>query len=243
MALLVPLAAAFIVTCRRRAMPCAANVLSLVCLVSALVATGSRGAVLGLGLGAMTWAVLRWSSRAVAWAVAAVVVGTVAVAMSPARPLQTTFEGRIYLWQVVAPHATARPLVGQGPGAVALRFLDWQHDADARGVRDPRFRGLTDHVHNDYLEALVERGVPGLVTLVAPLVSVGVVAWRRRRPTSPMAAACAATVVAGAACAFVDFPLARPVELVVWWTAVALVHIEVGPTSASGPLCEENLDV
>jgi O-antigen ligase len=166
-------------------------------------------------------------------------VGTVVVALSPARPLQTTLAGRVYLWQVVAPHAIARPLVGQGPGAVSLRFADWQHEADARGVSDRRFRGLTDHVHNDFLEALVERGLPGMLTLMAPLVSTWLMARRRRRGRTALMAACAAAVVSGATCALVDFPLARPVELVWWWSAVALVHAESGPALVPGHLTEE----
>jgi O-antigen ligase len=237
MALSVPLGAAVVTASRgRTGVSYAAALVSLVCLMGALVATGSRGAVLGLSAGAMTWASLRWSGRALVGLGVVLVIGTLAVAWSPARPLQTTLEGRVYLWQVVAPHAAARPLIGQGPGAVALRFVDWQHEADARGVSDVRFRGVTDHVHNDYLEALVERGVPGLLALLAPLVSTWLVVWRRARPLPAPTAACAAAVMAGAACALVDFPLARPVELVWWWTAVVVVHLEPGPVIGSRPL-------
>lgn len=239
MALAVPFAAASVVRRDGRRAGSAIGLLSLACLVGALVATGSRGAVLGLAAGAATWAGLRWSGRALAWVGVVLVIGTLAVALSPARPLQTTLAGRVYLWQVVAPHAMARPLVGQGPGAVALRFVDWQHEADDRGVSDKRFRGVTDHVHNDYLEALVERGVPGLLSLLAPLLSIWTLLWARARPSPPLTAACAAAVMAGAACAFVDFPLARPAELVWWWTAVAVVHVEPGPSSAPGTLREE----
>lgn len=228
MALSVPLAVALLVRAAGAAHRALCG-LSLMVLGLALVATGSRGAVLGLAAGALTWAWLRWSPRALTGVAVVLVGGTLAIALSPARPLQTTLAGRVYLWQVVAPHAMARPLVGQGPGAVALRFAGWQQEADARGVRDPRFRGLTDHVHNDYLEALVERGVPGVLTLLAPLVGTCLVVGRRRQQQdAPLRAACAASVVAGAACAVVDFPLARPVELVWWWTAVALVHVQAG---------------
>lgn len=242
MALSVPLGAASVMRATSRPRY-AAGLVSLGCLVGALVATGSRGAVLGLAAGALTWALLRWSGRALVGVAVVMVIGTLAVALSPARPLQTTLAGRVYLWQVVAPHATARPLVGQGPGAVALRFVDWQHEADDRGVSDKRFRGVTDHVHNDYLEALVERGLPGLLALLAPLVSTWALVWRRPRPASPVTAACAAAVMAGAACALVDFPLARPVELVWWWTAVAVVHVENGAAARAAPLREKDTHV
>lgn len=225
MALTVPLTATLVVRPSGR-WAYAAGGGSLVLLMGALVATGSRGAVLGLVAGVVTWASLRWSGRALVAVAAVVMVGTAVVAMSPARPLQTTLAGRVYLWQVVAPHAMARPLVGQGPGVVSIRFAAWQQEADTRGVSDPRFRGLTDHVHNDFLEALVERGLPGVLTLIAPLVSTWLVARRRRRAGTALVASCAAAVVSGATCALVDFPLARPVELVWWWTAVALVLSE-----------------
>ncbi len=229
MALTIPLSAALLVEARGARRRGLAGLL-LAVLASALVATGSRGAVLGLAAGAVTWAGLRWSPRALVGVAVVLVGGTAAVALSPARPLQTTLAGRVYLWQVVAPHATARPLVGQGPGAVALRFAGWQQQADTRGISDPRFRGLTDHVHNDYLEALVERGVPGVLTLLAPLLSTCLlVVGRRHQPNAALRSACAASVMAGAACALVDFPLARPVELVWWWTAIALVHGQNGP--------------
>lgn len=242
MALSVPLGAAAVMR-EPSSSRYALGLVSVACLVVALVATGSRGAVLGLAAGTLTWAILRWSRRALMGVGVVLVIGTFAVALSPARPLQTTLAGRVYLWQVVAPHATARPLVGQGPGAVALRFVDWQHEADDRGVSDKRFRGVTDHVHNDYLEALVERGVPGLLALLAPLVSTWLLVWRRGRPAAPVTTACAAAVMAGAACAVVDFPLARPVELVWWWTAVAVVHVDCGLAATPGPLREKDSHV
>jgi putative inorganic carbon (hco3(-)) transporter len=223
MAMSVPLAAAVLAQSQTRI--AALGVLSsLVALLTALVATGSRGALLGLVAGTLTWAWLRWSPRAVAACCIVVVVVGVAAARSPARPLQTTLDGRVYLWRVVAPHALAQPMTGHGPGAVALRFPQWQRDADAQGLADPRFRGLTDHVHNDALEALVERGVPGALALALPLLSVALLARRRRPPADAVLAGGVAAVVAGLACASVDFPLARPTELVWWWLAVATVH-------------------
>jgi O-antigen ligase len=189
----------------------------------ALLATGSRGAVLGLALGAVAWAFVRWSGRAVAALVVVLAFGGAAIAVSPARPLETTIAGRVYLWRVVAPHATQRWVSGLGPGVFELQFPRWQREAAARGQRDLRFLGLTDHAHNDYLEALVERGVPGLLALLAALGWAWRAARARPRPVAPVVAAALATVVAGAACALVDFPLARPVELTWWWLAVAVI--------------------
>jgi putative inorganic carbon (HCO3(-)) transporter len=189
---------------------------------AALIATGSRGAVLGLAAGVAVYAVLRWSRRVRIGLGALAIFAGIAVFVSPARPIDTTAAGRLYLWRVVSPHAWDTPLTGLGPGAVELRFAAWQRGAARDGVRDRRFAGLTDHVHNDYLEALVERGVPGLATLVAPILILCVLVVRMPRPITPELAGTTAAVAAGAACALVDFPLARPTELAWWWVALAL---------------------
>jgi O-antigen ligase len=168
------------------------------------------------------YALLRWSRRVRIGVGVLLVFAVVAVSVSPARPLDTTAAGRLHLWRIVAPHATDALLTGHGPGAVPLRFPEWQRHAAREGVRDPRFAGLTDHVHNDYLEALVERGVPGVLALILPLILALVAAVGMPRPTAPVVAGAAAAVTAGAACAFVDFPLARPTELAWWWVALAL---------------------
>lgn len=199
----------------------------------ALVATGSRGAVLGLAAAVAVYSTLRWSRRVRIGLAAVALFAVVAVAVSPARPIDTTAAGRLHLWRIVLPRVREAPLVGQGPGAVALRFPAWQRSAAREGVRDRRFAGLTDHVHNDYLETLVERGLLGLASLIAPLVVLAVLAVRMPRPIAPVAAGAIAAVAAGAACALVDFPLARPTELAWWWVAIA---IAVQSTLASTPI-------
>ncbi len=202
----------------------------------AIVATGSRGAVLGLGAAAAVYASLRWSRR-VRLAVAGLIVfAALAVASSPARPLDTTVAGRVHLWRIAARHAAAAPVTGQGPGAVTRQFPNWQRVAARTGVRDPRFAGPTDHVHNDYLEALIERGVPGLLALIVPL-GLAVVQTARRcpAPISPVAAGACAALTAGAACALVDYPLARPTELAWWWVALAIALQSAGAPMQAGP--------
>jgi putative inorganic carbon (HCO3(-)) transporter len=199
---------------------------------AALVATGSRGAVLGLTAAVAVYAVLRWSRRVRIGLAAVALFAGLAIVVSPARPIDTTAAGRVHLWRIVSPRAWEAPLTGHGPGAVTARFPEWQRSAAREGVRDRRFAGLTDHVHNDYLESLVERGVPGLASLIAPLVVLTVLAARLPRPVAPVVAGAMAAVAAGAACAFVDFPLARPTELAWWWVAIA---VAVRAMAAIGP--------
>jgi O-antigen ligase len=198
----------------------------------ALVATGSRGAVLGLAAAVAVYATLRWSRRVRIGLAAVALFAIVAIAISPARPIDTTAAGRLHLWRIVLPQVREAPLVGQGPGAVALRFPAWQRSAAREGVRDRRFAGLTDHVHNDNLETLVERGLLGLTLLLAPLLVLAVTAARMPRPVAPVAAGAIAAVAAGAACALVDFPLARPTELAWWWVAIAIA-LQARPAAAA----------
>ena len=115
-------------------------------------------------------------------------------------------------------------VVHDGEVAVVVdpqRDVDRVHAVlDAEGVRVTHV--VETHVHNDYLEALVERGVPGLVTVCAPVIVLLVGLTRWPRPASPVLSGTAAAVAAGAACALVDFPFARPAELAIWWVAIAL---------------------
>ncbi len=197
----------------------------------ALVATGSRGAVLGLGAAVATYALLRWTRRVRVGLAAVALFAIAAIAVSPARSLETTAAGRLHLWRIVGPHVSEAPLVGLGPGAVTVRFSAWQRAAARDGVRDPRFAGLTDHVHNDYLEALVERGAFGLLSALAPLLAMLFLVGRLPRPVPSVAAGALAAVAAGAACALVDFPLARPTELTWWWLAIAVALHAVRPAA------------
>jgi O-antigen ligase len=200
----------------------------------ALIATGSRGAVLGLSAAVAVYASLRWSRRVRVGLAAVAIFAAVAIVVSPARPIDTTAAGRLHLWRIAWPRVQEAPLVGLGPGAVTLHFPDWQRNAARQGVRDRRFAGLTDHVHNDYIETLVERGLLGLVSLVAPLVVLALQAIRMPRPIAPVPAGAIAAVAACAACALVDFPLARPTELAWWWVAIAIaLRTTPAPAGAS----------
>ena len=110
-------------------------------------------------------------------------------------------------------------------------YLEWERTGRTRGVGRTfargQFAGPQQHAHNDYLEALVERGIPGLVTLLlmvaAPVICAARLAPRQENDRLTPGAASA---IAGlAAVAAVDYPLARPDELIVFWTAVAILTL------------------
>jgi putative inorganic carbon (hco3(-)) transporter len=194
----------------------------------AVVATGSRGGALGLAVVAASLAMLgvrrsaRWAmlSGAVAALSALIFVG------SQARPLERTIEGRLYIWRVAMPHVADRPWLGHGPGMFALEYPGWEAEAwqQARvAAGSARFRGPQAHAHNDYVEALVDRGLLGLVTIVLLMATPlqRVIRQRRAGRDDPLAMAAAAAAAALGAMALVDFPLARPAESAMAWMLAA----------------------
>jgi O-antigen ligase len=205
---------------------------ALGCQALALAATGSRGGALGLTVGALVWASFMSGRRGVALALAGIAAGGVLIAVSPARPLGQTLAGRLYVWRVTWEHAWERPLVGHGPGAFRVLYPSWEREhrrPAGQGAADAAFAGPQQHAHNDYLEALVERGLPGVVSLAGVVCVVLSAGWRSRRRS--VAPAGAAAVAALAAVALVDFPLARPAEVALLWTSVC---------AATGPRAEED---
>ncbi|HVX67361.1 MAG TPA: O-antigen ligase family protein [Bryobacteraceae bacterium] len=183
---------------------------------AAILATGSRAAALALAVSAAVYAYAQ--RRVKAWWLAALPLAAAALWFSPARSLQTTLEGRLYLARVVLGHWREVPLAGYGPGALQFPYARWQaewlrtHPQDGQAAA---FAGEVDHVHNDYLEFFVEYGPPGIVAFL------GVSAWllapvRSARRSSLLAAACAGTA-ALAVIACVDFPFHRPAEWCLYW--------------------------
>lgn len=203
-------------------------------LLAAVAATGSRGGALGVAVGLASFALLARASRAL-WVVAAAgALLAVLVWLSPARVLPQTAAGRWYILLVAGPHAFDEPVAGHGPGAFELRYPAWEQEGRRSGrlpsslVR--RFAGPQPHAHNDYLQAVIERGVAGGVTFLLVLTTILVQGGRRLPEGAPAGArrrsaraALTASALAMAACALVDFPFQRPAETMTFWTCAALL--------------------
>lgn len=207
-------------------------------LLAAIAATGSRGGALGAAAGLAGWALAGQVVRPATALMASAVLAAGLAWVSPARVLPETAAGRFYIVMVAWPHALDRPLAGLGPGAFELHYPAWEQ-AGRRERRLPpglvhRFAGPQQHAHNDYLQAAIERGVPGLVTFLLVLATPLVLGTRRGTTGTgegpPLRAALVGAVAAIAACALVDFPFQRPAETLAFWTAAALVAR--GPATA-----------
>lgn len=159
--------------------------------------TGTRGAILGLGVGAVVFAsvfvALEWRrhARALAWTLAAgvlvmmfVLAGSrLAPAFSRAIDLSvsdTTVSQRVLLFKITLRGIRARPLLGWGP-----ENFDYLFDQNF----DPQFLKYSiretwaDRAHNIFFDLLATQGVLGVLAALCTLVAflgAGVRAQKRR---------------------------------------------------------------
>jgi len=193
----------------------------------AIAATGSRAPVLGLLGGALCWALLsmQWAMWRT-WAALAVTCITLIV-LSPARSLNTTVEGRVYLWRITAQHIQEAPWFGLGPGAFEAFFPRWETDWQAARSQEGNSitAGLEDHAHNDFLEIWVEQGTFGLLSFLGVVTTFFLQVKRSLDSDRELLAGAAASVVSMLTVSLVDFPFHRVEECFLFWTLVGSVSI------------------
>lgn len=200
--------------------------------IAALGLLGSFATLLSVAGAALALAAskrVRRAALAVA-AVALVMAGIGVRSRSPGRAL----AGRLYLWSVAAPHVEGAPLFGHGAGSFVALWPGWEA-ARWRAHPDPAdraFAGAENHAHGDWLEALLDTGVLGFLTLAA-LLGLCLARGVRFGRTDPRRLAAAAGLAAVIARSLVDFPLERPAEL-------GLAMILAALAAAPFPLEEEN---
>ncbi len=203
----------------------------------ALAPTRSWGSLLALGAAALTLIWTREPSRGArslkrmgGLALLALSVAALLLLAVWGRPLSHVLAGRLYLWSVAAPHALEAPVFGHGPGSFETLWPAWEAEYWARGAppEQERFVGLQDHAHLDYLEWLLELGlvgaIPRLLLLLAALRA-------GRHARTPRDRAVIAALMALAARALTDFPLARPAELCLF---VVLMAVALRSDGTSG---------
>jgi O-antigen ligase len=197
--------------------------------VAALLLLRSFGSLLGLVAGALfAAAALRRSVRPLLGAV--VLALCLLCAGLLARDPQRALAGRLHLWTTGLSALRAAPFLGYGPGSVALLQPAWEADRFERGEAGPAQRpyaGAQDHLHNDFLERALEQGPVG-AAIFALLLAAGLAAALRGARTTSSEAAQVRFAALGAAAAslsargLLDFPAARPAELALLVTLIAL---------------------
>jgi putative inorganic carbon (hco3(-)) transporter len=197
----------------------------------AIAATGSRAPILGF-VAAGAWLVFRRAQSRIRFLLPVLAVCAVLIWFSPARPLEKTMAGRLYIWKIIGSHVSGIPLAGYGPGAFALRFAEWEtaYLGDHPSAPDREFAGLQERAHNDYLEILVDCGFLGLTAFL--LMIVLLLSRCGSSVASGLDAGIVASIFALLAVALVDFPLHRPAELFLFWNLLALPWISGLPGSA-----------
>jgi putative inorganic carbon (hco3(-)) transporter len=194
--------------------------------IAAIFATGSRAPILGFVVSGV-WLLFCRGGRNLRWILPTLAFCILLLWFSPARSLEKTISGRVYIWRIALSHAAQIPLTGFGPGAFSLRYAQWETDHIRQNPKGPDvvFFGFQDHAHNDYVEFLVDYGVIGLcafftvIGIATPLLF--------RRPQSSLERGIGASFIILLAVAAVDFPLHRPAEVYLFWTQLALLWILV----------------
>ncbi len=174
-------------------------VILLVLLAAALVASQTRAVILALGAAFFLacWAEPRWRRWFLAGVLAVFgVFGIWEVMPTGGRTLDKLFahdsqtsshRSRFVLWEVALRIAHDRPLTGVGPGGYREAFPRYHPE-----ILDGE--ASWGNAHDLYLHQFAERGVPGLLILLAALMAFvrgALLAERERRDARSMAAVAA----------------------------------------------------
>ena len=232
---------AVVATAERRAVLAIGAGITAACAVGALI-TGSRTAVALFVPAALATALLvsgrgdrtRWRGFAGAVAGAAMLIGGLALfagdALTRAAGRGAVAEdSRFIFWPAVVD--TIGPYLPWGSGIGSFRRVYEVHEPLALVGKL-----YLNHAHNDYLELMVETGLPGAMLLLAFLMWVGratVRLWRTREGPPPLLARAATIAVATLLLhSAIDYPL-RTISLATL-LAVACALIARAESQAAG---------
>ncbi|MHB8797928.1 MAG: O-antigen ligase family protein [Thermoanaerobaculia bacterium] len=185
---------------------------------------GSRRLLLGAGLaaGLAVAAVAAWPGD-----VGALLRRRAATLLEPEAALKAVRAGRVGFWTAGARMVAEHPVAGIGPGRVPARFGEFC---------DPAFPVRTENLHNYYLQAVAENGVPGGLLVLLPFVPLALLLGRSlasgAAAASP-AASLAPGLLAFAATGLASHPWLLPELQFLFWGAAALL-----PGAVAGPLSE-----
>jgi O-antigen ligase len=182
------------------------------------------------------WA--RWRRLAIPCAIIALLAGIAFLASKPIAGTataeeSTAFTSRTQIWYTTSEVVRQTFPIGTGLGSFQQVYR--QHEDPASVTNE-----YVNHAHNDYLELVLELGAPGLLLLLAFIVSWGSTAVRIWSSTHAGRYARAATIVTAAILAhsFVDFPLRTGAICAIFGASIALMGtaFETGAVPGRGKL-------
>ncbi|MBK6407569.1 MAG: O-antigen ligase family protein [Holophagales bacterium] len=222
-------------------------------LLAGLILSGSRGAWLatlaaaGAALAGALWSRRRddgsEARRLVLGAGLAFVVSVAAIAawpgdvgqllrrrastlVDPGASFDAVQAGRLGFWKAGARMVATHPFAGVGPGRAPARFEEF---------RDPSFPVRVENLHNYFLQALAENGLPGGLLVLLPFLPLALVAGRLLSTgavfSSPEAAL-APGLLAFSLTGFASHPWLLPELQFLFWGAASLLPVPQPPSGS-----------
>lgn len=145
-------------------------------------------------------------------------------------------SGRLFIWRNVIDLLPERLLLGGGPDTLGLRLdAAFERYDETLGVL---IRSTIDNAHNEYLNILINQGLPALLLYLATLCSAAAT-WLKRRHANPAAAICGSAALGYCIQAF--FGISSPISTPYLWLALGLLTASTKlKLSSSGRLEEKS---
>jgi len=139
-------------------------------------------------------------------------------------------SGRLYIWRNVLDMVPERLMLGGGPDTLVLRGELYFERYDEN--LDLLLRSIVDTAHNEYLNILVNQGLPAMLLYLAALI-YSAVQWVRTAPSSPAVALCGGMVLCYCVQAF--FGISAPITAPYFWLALGLLLAALRPAPPELP--------
>lgn len=206
------------------------SLVAVAIIVLASFATRSlAGAVLSIGAALVSYALV--VPLRMHWRIAllcAAVAGAVVLSFNPGNVLEFRAGDpldRLAIWRTTASAIPAYLPFGSGAGSFELVYPRFEAAADVRF-------SFINHAHNEYLELLLEGGMPAALLMAAGILLIGWAMWHRPRTPLRWAAFCG--LLFTLAHSFVDYPLRTPALALIFvvLSAIVFCHQSEQNTSA-----------
>lgn len=127
-------------------------------------------------------------------------------------------SGRLFIWQAVWKLVPEQLLLGGGPDTLGLRSTAYFQHYDSN--LDMMIRSKIDNAHNEYLNVLVNQGLPALLLYLSALIATAIF-WVKKADHCPAVAICGSGVLGYCIQAF--FGISSPISTPFMWLALGLM--------------------